>query len=117
MVFFTRDFITFSFLLIGSELLALIVLNGETLGIVDLPEDAMLSAVRQQIKQDEIALPSSFRFLYKYGSYFIREFIAYLLWHRNTSAPITEKQEHRYSVKDCLCPPQDDSNLPILRIC
>jgi len=67
------------------EMVVLLLHNGETIGVIDINKEQLLSDVRRKMREDEVCLPQKFVFLYK-----------------ETGAPITEKQEHRYKTVECL---------------
>jgi len=70
---------------VKGELVLLVVHNSETVGVIDVNKEQHLSEVRRKMKEDEVRLPQKFTFLYK-----------------DTGAPITEKQEYRYKILECL---------------
>lgn len=76
----------------------LIEMGGSVVGVADVPKGASLASLRRQMRDDGLqpAAAAAFRFVY-----------------RDTGAPVTERQESRFLVDDCLVP---DSPLPRLKL-
>lgn len=77
----------------------LIEMGGSVVGVADVPKGASLAALRRQMRDDGLqpaAAAAAFWFVY-----------------RDTGAPVTERQESRFLVDDCLVP---GSPLPRLKL-
>lgn len=78
------------------EVLILIEMAGAVIGVADVSKGASLASLRRQMREDGLSPSASYRYLY-----------------RDTGAPVTERQESRFLVDDCIIP---ESPLPRLKL-